>query len=91
MYNVITSKAFEKDYKRCQKRGLNIKLLQDAISILASDGKLPPEYRPHILSGKYAGIWECHIKGDWLMTWRQYDDRLELLMLNTGSHSDLFK
>lgn len=91
MYNVEYTGMFRKDVKLCAKRGLNIKLLQDAISILASDGKLPPEYRPHLLSGKYAGIWECHIKGDWLMTWRQYGDRLELLMLNTGSHSDLFK
>lgn len=90
MYNVITSKGFEKDYKRCKKRGLNMQLLQETVTILARDGKLPAEYRPHILSGKYAGIWECHIKGDWLMTWRQYDDRLELLMLNTGTHSDLF-
>lgn len=90
MYKIITSKAFERDYKRCRKRGLNIQLLQVAIAILAKDGKLPPIYRPHILSGNYAGIWECHIKGDWLMTWRQYDDSLELLMLNTGTHSDIF-
>lgn len=90
MYHVEYTGAFRKDVKLCVKRGLDIRLLQDAITILARDGKLPLEYRPHILSGKYAGIWECHIKGDWLMTWRQNDDRLELLMLNTGSHSDLF-
>lgn len=90
MYHVEYTGAFRKDVKLCVKRGLDIRLLQDAITILARDGKLPLEYHPHILSGKYAGIWECHIKGDWLMTWRQNDDRLELLMLNTGSHSDLF-
>ena len=90
MYSVEYTGAFRKDVKLCAKRGLNIQLLQDAINILAREGKLPPVYRPHILNGKYAGIWECHIKGDWLMTWRQYDDRLELLMLNTGTHSDLF-
>lgn len=90
MYSVEYTRAFRKDVKLCVKRGLDIQLLQDAITILARDGKLPSEYRPHILSGKYAGIWECHIKGDWLMTWRQNDDHLELLMLNTGTHSDLF-
>ena len=89
MYKVLTAKSFDKDYKRCQKRGYRMELLHNAITILARDGKLPPEYRPHILSGKYAGIWECHIKGDWLMTWKQNDDSLELLMLNTGTHSDL--
>lgn len=90
MYNIEYTGAFRKDVKRCAKRGLDMKLLYNAISILARDGKLPPEYRPHILSGKYSGIWECHIKGDWLMIWRQNDDRLELLMLNTGTHSDIF-
>ena len=90
MYSIEYTGAFRKDVKLCAKRGLDIQLLQNVIAILARDGRLPLEYRPHILSGKYAGIWECHIKGDWLMTWRQYDNRLELLMLNTGSHSDLF-
>lgn len=90
MYKVEYTGTFRKDVKLCAKRGLDIKLLQSAITILATEGKLPSKYRPHILSGKYADIWECHIKGDWIMTWRQYDDRLELLMLNTGTHSDLF-
>ena len=29
-------------------------------------------------------------KPNWLLIWNQYDDELELLMLNTGTHSDLF-
>lgn len=45
--------------KRCEKRGYNIKLLRDAISLLSETGTLPTEYRPHKLSGKYEGLWEC--------------------------------
>ncbi|MBQ8806685.1 MAG: type II toxin-antitoxin system mRNA interferase toxin, RelE/StbE family, partial [Bacteroidaceae bacterium] len=40
--------------------------------------------------GKYAGIWECHIKPDWLLLWRQDNDKLVLLLLTTGTHSDIF-
>ncbi|MBP5716719.1 MAG: type II toxin-antitoxin system YafQ family toxin, partial [Bacteroidales bacterium] len=33
---------------------------------------------------------ECHIQPDWLLVWNQFEDELELLLLNTGTHSDLF-
>lgn len=42
------------------------------------------------LSGNYAGYWECHIKGDWLLVWEQNDNELTLIFTSTGTHSDLF-
>jgi mRNA interferase YafQ len=89
-YKVIPSKRFEKDMKRCKKRGYNMQLIKDAIELLAQTGSLPEEYRPHKLSGQYTGCWECHIQPDWLMIWEQDDTELILLMTNTGTHSDLF-
>lgn len=73
-----------------KKRGYPLELLQEVISILAEKGELPSKYKPHILSGNYAGIWECHIKSDWLLLWKQNNERLTLLFLETGTHSDLF-
>ncbi|MBO5579551.1 MAG: type II toxin-antitoxin system YafQ family toxin [Prevotella sp.] len=90
MYSIDTTKRFDKDLKLCLKRGLNIQLVYDAITILRSTGSLPAQYHPHKLSGNLDGIWECHIKPDWLMTWEQSDTQLTLLFLRTGSHSDLF-
>lgn len=72
------------------KRGLNMKLITDAMDILEATGTLPLQYRPHKLSGNYEGLWECHIQSDWLMTWEQNDTELTLLFLQTGTHSDLF-
>ena len=77
--------------KLCQKRGLDLSHIQEAISILAETGSLPDKYRPHKLSGKFTGQWECHIEPDWLMVWEQNDKELNLLFLYTGTHSDLFK
>ena len=31
------------------------------LQILAETGTLPERYRPHKLSGRYSGYWECHI------------------------------
>lgn len=67
-----------------------MELLKVVIRLLERDGSLPAEYRPHKLSGIYAGSWECHIKGDWLLVWEQYDTELVLLFTNTGTHADLF-
>ncbi|MEQ2509550.1 type II toxin-antitoxin system YafQ family toxin [Segatella sinensis] len=38
----------------------------------------------------FCGISECHITPDWLMLWEQNDEKLTLLFLNNGTHSDLF-
>jgi mRNA interferase YafQ len=89
-YKIIPSKRFEKDMKRCQKRGYNMQLIKDAILLLAETGTLPSEYKPHLLHGDRKGQWECHIQPDWLLIWEQHDQELILVMLNTGTHSDLF-
>ena len=89
-YEIIVSNRFKKDLKRCQKRGLDMKSIYEAMSILGSTGSLPPQYFPHRLKGNFVGQWECHIQPDWLMTWEQNDKQLTLLFLHTGSHSDLF-
>jgi mRNA interferase YafQ len=35
-------------------------------------------------------MWECHIKGDWLLILEQNDKELYLLFTGKGTHSDLF-
>ena len=90
MYSINYSKRFEKDLKRCRKRGLNIQLIKDAVTLLAATGTLPMKYRPHKLVSQKQETWECHIQPDWLMTWLQNDTELTLLFLQTGTHSDLF-
>ena len=90
MYKIEYTNRFQKDVRRCQKRGLEIGLLQKAVKLLEQTGTLPIEYRPHKLKGNRKNQWECHIEPDWLMTWEQDDTKLTLLFIQTGTHSDLF-
>ena len=90
MYTISRTKGFKKAVKLCIKRGLDIDKLYKAVAILASQGYLPPEYKPHKLKGEYNKSWECHIQPDWLLVWNQDDTNLTLLFINTGTHSDLF-
>ncbi len=90
MYSINTTNRFEKDLKKCKKRGYDISLLKKVLNILAADGQLPKKYKPHKLKGRYHELWECHIKPNWLLIWKQNDRELTLLLMNTGTHSDLF-
>lgn len=90
MYQLRTTKRFEKALRLCCKRGYPIGKLQKAISLLVEKGTLPSEYKPHLLHGNHEGEWEAHIESDWLLVWEQDDAELTLLMLTTGTHSDLF-
>lgn len=38
----------------------------------------------------YKGCYECHINPDWLLVYRIVQDKLILLLVATGSHSELF-
>lgn len=90
MYSIIYTNKFKKDLRLCDKRNYDIPKLREAIKILQETGQLPAQYKPHKLKGKYAGLWECHIEPDWLMTWEQNDRQLIILLMETGTHSDLF-
>lgn len=89
-YKINRSTSFKKALKRCIKRGLNISDFEECLKILSTDGCLPAHYKPHKLSGKFSKIWECHIGPDWLLLWDQDDEKLTLLLIDTGTHSDIF-
>lgn len=64
MYTITTTNRFNKDVKRCKKRGYDMSLLKKVMLLLSQTGKLPSEYKPHKLKGNYQGCWECHIQAD---------------------------
>ena len=76
--------------KRALKRGCNPDLLEEVITLLASEVPLPERYRDHPLTGNYGGHRECHIQPDWLLIYKIEKDILTLTLTRTGTHSDLF-
>lgn len=90
-YSIQFSNRFTKRLKLLQKRGYDLSELNVVIHLLMEQGTLPAKYRPHkLVSRGYANLWECHIKPDWLLVWDQDDEVLHLLMIDTGTHADLF-
>lgn len=67
MRQIITTSQFEKQVKKCKKRGYNMALLKSIMFAIASGHVLPPSARDHLLVGNYKGRRECHIRPDWLL------------------------
>ncbi len=87
-FNLDFTNRFKKDVKLCLKRNYNIVLLEEVLLELREKGTVPIKNKPHLLSGDLEGIWECHIKPDWLLLW--YIDETTIVLVRTGTHSDLF-
>ena len=92
MLRIEFTGQFKKDYKLAVKRGCDPQDLTTVIYLLAAEQPLPEKYKDHQLENSryYKGMRECHIKPDWLLIYKVYDDRLVLELIRTGTHSDLF-
>ena len=90
---VETTREFNKNYKKIVRQGKDIRKLYNVISKIANGESLEPCYRNHKLNddGIYRNCYECHISPDWLWIDRYEEDKLVLVLISTGSHSDIFK
>lgn len=90
-YEIFRTSQFKKSYKLCVKRGYPIEELADIITKLANDVPLEENHHDHELSGQLKGIRECHIRPDWLLEYKKTETKLILTLIDSGTHSDLFK
>jgi len=91
MYKIRVSKRFDKSFDLCVKRGYDMSVIKEAMRLLEENGELPPEYKTHKLIGEYKGCLECHLKPNWVMIWEKHEKELIMLMIDTGTHTDVFK
>ena len=85
---VVSSTSFRRDVRRGTRRGLDTDRMWQLIDMLADGIPLPRSARRHRLTGNWAGRWECHIAGNWLLVWSEDADTIYLE--RTGTHSDIF-
>ena len=89
---VDTTSAFKKSYKKLIKQQKNLEKLKEVVIKLANKEELEPKYHNHsLINNKYfKNCSECHIEPDWLLIYRYEEDELILLLIDTGSHSEVF-
>lgn len=90
---VKLTNQFKKGLKKISKQGKDLNKLKEVISIIGNEKKLNPKYKNHkLLNDKYYDdCYECHIEPDWLLVYQYINNNLILLLVNTGSHSEIFK
>ena len=91
-YSIKETTQFKKDFKTCVKRGLNPNKLKEVLTLLQKAEVIPIKYKDHQLqpNKRYKNCRELHIEPDWLLVYKYSSDKLILLLIRTGSHSDLF-
>lgn len=86
---IVYTSEFKSCYKMMKKRHKDLKKLQIIVERLSNRIPLEARYKDHALVGNYFGNRECHIEPDWLLIYRISEDKLILILVATGSHSDL--
>ena len=90
MYNLRFTNKIQRNIKLMKKRGKDLDKLTVVLKLLQNGEELPAKYKDHALTGIYIGCRECHIEPDWLLVYEIINEELIILLLTTGSHSDLF-
>jgi len=90
---VKSTSSFNNDLKMVYKQRKDISKLINIVEKIVNNKELELKYKNHKLvdNKKYKNCYECHIEPDWLLVYQIVDDELILLLINTGSHSELFK
>ena len=88
MLTIVWRHQFKKDFKNTTKRKRKLEKLAHIINELQHNRPLSPKNKNHKLKGNYVNYWECHIEPDWLLIYKL--TAKELILVRTGSHSDLF-
>jgi len=88
MLHIVRKSRFKKDFKKLLSSGKDLDKLASVIRALQALEALPECNRDHALTGNYIGHRECHISPDWLLIYQTTET--ELILVRTGSHSELF-
>ena len=87
-YTLFRTNSFKKAFK---KLSINTQdLVLDVVTKLAQRESLEVKYKDHQLTGNFKGCRECHVKPDLLLVYRINETVLELVLVEVGSHSQLF-
>jgi len=92
-YKVDYTSDFKKEYKKIKKQGKDLNKIKYVIERIATGNILEPKYQDHTLvnNSRFKNCRECHIEPDWLLIYHIDASELILLLVETGSHSKLFK
>jgi mRNA interferase YafQ len=88
MLEVRATTRFKKEVEKAALQQKNMQKLGVVMDLLQTEEPLPERNLDHALTGNYVGYRECHLSPDWLLIYQTTET--ELILVRTGSHSELF-
>ena len=88
MLEVRATTRFKKEVKKAARQQKDMPRLGAVLDLLQAEKPLPERNLDHALTGNYVGHRECHLSPDWLLIYKIEDGTL--ILVRTGSHSELF-
>ncbi len=88
MLELRVTSRFKKEVKKAERQQKAMTKLRAAIDTLQAEETLPEGNLDHALTGNYIGHRECHLEPDWLLIYKVENG--QLILVRTGSHSELF-
>lgn len=91
-YRVVTSRRYRSAFRKIIKSGMCSRAQIESVVVSIAKGEtLEARYKDHELKGEWKGYRECHIRPDVLLVYQIQDDVLILLLVDIGSHAQLFE
>ena len=88
---IYKTKKYQKSLKKVLRSGkINILEIDKIVDLLAQNELIPLKYQDHNLTGEFEGCRECHIRPDILLLYRIERGEIVLILIDIGSHSELF-
>ncbi len=90
-YKIKYSKEFKKSLRKVMKKGKDIDKLLNIVDMLSRKKPLDAKYKDHALYSdkRFKDCRDCHIEPDWILIYKYFENEIVLLLVNTGSHSDV--
>ena len=90
-YTPYYTTLIKKQLKLLEKRGYDMRLFKEVVDMLLDGVTLPAQYRDHPMKGNWRGYRNCHILSDWVLLYKVDKDILTLILVETGTHSDILE
>jgi mRNA interferase YafQ len=90
MLKISLTNQYLKDLELMKRRNLPKSELDEVVKLLSEEQPLLTRHKDHALKGNFTGYRECHIRADWLLIYKIDKQVLTLVLVRTGTHSDLF-
>lgn len=81
------SRSFLKDIKKWKKSGQNMEKFDAFVRIVSQTWPPPSQYDPHLLQGPFAGVWDIHLRQNWVVLLRYQQGAVRFLRM--GTHAEL--